>query len=298
MKFLTAISADSRSAQAEHSQCGLYLETQSGWFPLAGVEGVSAPIAQTKDLIEAWPAIETTLQHIANSAPPQAVAIEKLQLAPPIEEPGKIICIGKNYANHAIEMGDQPPELPIVFSKFSSALIADGTDVVLPAISDQVDFEAELVVVIGKGGREISAQDALSHVFGYCCGNDISARDWQKGKPGGQWLLGKTFDTFAPLGPAIVTADEVGDPHQLDIQLRLNGKTMQSSNTNRFLFPIDFLIEHLSKFVELQAGDLIFTGTPEGVGAGRKPPLFLKPGDQLEVEISRLGVLKNGVVAG
>ena len=165
----------------------------------------------------------------------------------------------------------------------------------LPPISQKVDFEAELVVVIGKQGRNIERSQAMSHVFGYCCGNDISARDWQKEKPGGQWLLGKTFDGFAPLGPCIVTADEIPDPHRLEIMLRLNGETMQHSNTSHLIFPIDFLIEHLSKFVTLHPGDLIFTGTPEGVGAGRTPPVFLKSGDVLKVEIEGIGTLGNNI---
>jgi len=216
---------------------------------------------------------------------------------PPISEMEKIICIGTNYADHAREMGGQPPEIPVVFSKFPSSIIAANANVKLPAISQQVDFEAELVVVIGKPGRHIARENAMEHVFGYCCGNDITARDWQKGKPGGQWLLGKTFDTFAPLGPMLVTADEIADPHQLDIELRLNGNVMQSSNTRELIFPIDELIAHLSQFVTLKTGDLIFSGTPSGVGAGRTPPVFLQPGDQLEVEIEGLGVLKNDVVA-
>ena len=250
---------------------------------------------KTKELISRWESIQNELVELDEKSHDKTASGD-LKVAPPVVEPEKLICIGKNYADHAREMGGEPPSLPVVFSKFASAIIGHEEDVVLPAISEKVDFEAELVAIIGKPGRHISRQDALSHVFGYCCGNDISARDWQKEKPGGQWLLGKTFETFAPLGPWIVTADEVGDPHNLDISLRLNGETMQSSNTKHFLFPIDELISHLSKFVELKIGDLIFTGTPSGVGAGRKPPVFLKPGDELEVEIEKLGVLKNHVV--
>lgn len=217
--------------------------------------------------------------------------------SPPICGMEKVICIGTNYADHAREMGGEPPTIPVVFNKFPSTIVGAGTEIVLPSISSAVDFEAELVVVIGRGGKNIARDSAMEHVFGYCCGNDISARDWQKGKPGGQWLLGKTFDTFAPIGPVIVTADEVPNPHQLQIELRLNGSTMQSSNTDQLIFSIDVLIAHLSQFVTLKPGDLIFTGTPSGVGAGRQPPLFLQPGDQLEVEIEGLGVLRNDVIA-
>jgi 2-keto-4-pentenoate hydratase/2-oxohepta-3-ene-1,7-dioic acid hydratase in catechol pathway len=215
----------------------------------------------------------------------------------PVTPPEKIICIGTNYAEHAREMGGTPPALPVVFSKFPSALLPPGGVVLLPPISEKVDFEAELVVVIGRTGKNISREQAMKYVLGYCCGNDISARDWQKEKPGGQWLLGKTFDSFAPLGPMLVTADEIANPHNLKIQLRLNGGIMQDSSTDQLIFPIDHLIAHLSQFFTLSPGDLIFTGTPSGVGAGRTPPVFLKPGDQLEVEIENLGILKNRVTA-
>ncbi len=227
----------------------------------------------------------------------EEVGLGDVHLNPPLKNINKVICIGKNYADHAREMGGEPPEIPVVFSMFPSAIIGPGDNVVLPRISSQVDYEAELVVVIGKPGRHIARERAMDHVFGYCCGNDISARDWQKGKPGGQWLLGKTFDTFAPLGPFLVTKDEVKDPHQLDVCCRLNGEVMQTSNTSKLIFQIDFLISHLSQFITLAPGDLIFTGTPPGVGAGRKPPLFLKPGDTVEVEIESVGVLANPIVA-
>jgi 2-keto-4-pentenoate hydratase/2-oxohepta-3-ene-1,7-dioic acid hydratase in catechol pathway len=225
------------------------------------------------------------------------VGLDKVHLNPPLKDINKVICIGKNYADHAREMGGEPPEIPVVFSMFPSAIIGSGDNIVLPAISNQVDYEAELVVVIGKSGRHIPRERAMDHVFGYCCGNDISARDWQKGKPGGQWLLGKTFDTFAPLGPFLVTKDEVKDPHQLNVCCRLNGEVAQSSNTSSLIFQIDFLISHLSQFMTLAPGDLIFTGTPPGVGAGRKPPVFLKSGDTVEVEIESVGVLTNPIVA-
>ena len=245
------------------------------------------------DLITNWERFAPVVSEIASRE--ASISKQGASLRAPIRSAQKIICIGKNYAEHAREMGSEPPTVPVVFSKFNSAIVGPEAKVVLPEISQKVDYEAELVVVIGKQGRFIDRSKAMEHVFGYCCGNDVSARDWQKEKPGGQWLLGKTFDTFAPLGPCIVTADEIGDPHDLQISMRLNGETMQSSNTSHLIFPIDFLIAHLSQFVTLMPGDLIFTGTPEGVGAGRKPPRFLKQGDQLEVEIERIGVLANQV---
>lgn len=220
------------------------------------------------------------------------------ELVAPIPDPGKVICIGLNYRDHAIETGAEIPSEPVVFNKFPQCVVGPEAAIELPKVAHKVDFEAELVAVIGKTGRSISRQKAWDHVAGYTCGNDVSARDWQKGRPGGQWLLGKTPDTFAPCGPWFVTADEVGDPHELAISLKLNGETMQSSSTKELIFGIDVLIEHISQLITLQPGDLIFTGTPAGVGMARKPPVFLKPGDRVEIEIEAVGVLTNPVVAG
>ena len=226
-----------------------------------------------------------------------AVARDSVKLLPPIPGPQKVICVGANYADHARESGVRPPDEPILFSKFPTAVRADGDEIVLPAVSNEVDYEAELVVVIGAGGRHIPREKALEHVAAYACGNDVSARDWQIRKPGGQWLLGKSFDSFAPFGPELVTADEIPDPGNLEIQLRLNGRTMQHSSTKHFIFPVDVVIAYVSQVCTLVPGDLIFTGTPEGVGFARKPPVFLKPGDEVEVEIERIGILRNRVVA-
>lgn len=222
-------------------------------------------------------------------------AIKKL--LPPVPDPRKILCIGLNYADHARESGATPPDEPVLFNKFPTALIAHGESIVLPRVSQEVDFEAELVVVIGRGGRHIPRERALEHVAGYCPGHDVSARDWQLQKPGRQWLLGKTFDTFAPCGPALVTRDEVPDPGKLRVRLRLNGETMQDSNTDQFIFPVDELVAYVSQVCTLEPGDLIYTGTPPGVGFARRPPVFLKPGDVAEVEIEGLGILRNPVVA-
>lgn len=215
----------------------------------------------------------------------------------PIARPGKVICIGLNYRDHAEESGLPIPTEPVVFNKFSQCVIGPDENVVLPAASTQVDYEAELVMVIGKRGKRISKKDAWSHIAGYTIGNDVSARDWQIGRPGGQWLLGKTPDTFAPLGPWLVTADEVGDARELRIQLRLNGRTMQDSSTKELIFGMDDIIAHLSQITTLEPGDVIFTGTPPGVGMARKPPVFVQPGDVMEVEIEGFGVLRNPVVA-
>lgn len=235
-----------------------------------------------------------------------AAALDKAQAAgkfiegrllAPIPMPGKVICIGLNYRDHALEGGHAIPTEPVCFSKFSSAVIGPDAEVKLPAVAHKVDYEAELVVIIGKRGKNIPRDQAMSYVAGYTNGNDVSARDWQIGRPGGQWLLGKTPDTFAPMGPYLVTKDEVADPNQLQIQLRLNGETLQNSSTKELIFKIDELVSHLSQLITLEPGDVIYTGTPPGVGAARKPPIFLKAGDTTEVEIAGLGILKNPIVA-
>jgi 2-keto-4-pentenoate hydratase/2-oxohepta-3-ene-1,7-dioic acid hydratase in catechol pathway len=219
------------------------------------------------------------------------------QLLPPVIDPQKVICVGLNYADHAKETGAQVGDEPVIFCKFPTTLRGDGQPIELPALSKKVDYEAELVVVIGRLARNIEPDAAWDHVAGYCCGNDVSARDWQTGKPGRQWLLGKSFDSFAPVGPALVTRDEVPQPGQLPIQLSLNGQVMQDSNTRELIFGIDLLVSYLSRVCTLGPGDLIFTGTPPGVGFARQPPVFLQPGDTVEVSIAGVGVLRNPVVA-
>ncbi|MGL4943339.1 MAG: fumarylacetoacetate hydrolase family protein [Thermoguttaceae bacterium] len=213
--------------------------------------------------------------------------------APVVPAPDKIICVGLNYADHARETGKPVPAEPVIFSKFRSALLRHRGEIVLPRVSSRVDYEAELVVVIGKRGRDISEERALEFVYGYTCGNDVSARDWQFGKPAGQWLLGKTFDTFAPVGPEIVTADEVGDVNNLRVSLTVNGATMQDSTTAQFLFNVPQVIAYVSRVVTLEVGDLIFTGTPPGVGDARTPQVYLQHGDKVCVTIERVGTLEN-----
>ena len=225
----------------------------------------------------------------------ESIDKDSVKILAPVANVQKVICVGKNYADHAREMASEPPAIPVIFNKFPTTLNHPDGNITLPSISDKVDFEAELVVVMGRKAHGVSADSAMEHVFGFCCGNDVSARDWQKEKPGGQWLLGKSFDGFAPIGPVLVTKDEI-DCHNLDIQLRLNGEVMQNSNTRHLIFPVDFLVAHISQFCTLFPGDLIFTGTPAGVGAARTPPVYLKAGDEVAVEIERLGVLTNRFV--
>jgi 2-keto-4-pentenoate hydratase/2-oxohepta-3-ene-1,7-dioic acid hydratase in catechol pathway len=221
-----------------------------------------------------------------------------VKLLAPVAEPQKIICIGLNYKDHAAESGAPIPKEPVLFSKYPTALIGHGESIVLPKVSTKVDYEAELVIVVGKRGRHLTAENAGQHIVGYTVGHDVSARDWQLEKDGKQWMAGKTFDTFAPCGPVLVTADEVNDPHNLPIMLRLNGQIMQKSNTNQMIFRANQILAYISQVFTLEPGDLIFTGTPPGVGMARKPnPIWLKPGDIAEVEITGLGVLRNPVVA-
>ncbi len=252
--------------------------------------------ADSIKLITQWASLRGQLR--TDARPVELPPADEFLWLPPVVEPNKILCIGLNYADHASETGAELPTIPVVFNKFPTTLTGHGQPIFLPPISNKVDYEAELVVVIGKEGRNIPASSAFDYVFGYTCGHDVSARDWQKGKPGGQWLLGKTFDSFAPLGPWIQTPDGVGDAGDLRVQFRLNGDTMQDSSTRHFIFSLPFLIEHLSKFCTLRPGDLLFTGTPSGVGVARNPPVFLKPGDLAEVEIEGLGVLANPVFEG
>jgi 2-keto-4-pentenoate hydratase/2-oxohepta-3-ene-1,7-dioic acid hydratase in catechol pathway len=233
----------------------------------------------------------------AAAAKGEAAPLDSVKLLAPVPRPEKVICVGLNYADHARETGKELPNEPVIFNKFVTAISSPGDPIVLPRVTRKVDYEAELVVVIGRGGRHIAREVALNHVAGYCCGNDVSARDWQTGKPAGQWLLGKSFDTFAPMGPELVTGDELGDPGNLRVQLRLNGQTMQDSSTKQFIFSIPELIAYVSGVCTLRTGDVLFTGTPPGVGFARKPPVYLQAGDQVEVEIERIGVLRNRVIA-
>ncbi|HEX4170195.1 MAG TPA: fumarylacetoacetate hydrolase family protein [Bryobacteraceae bacterium] len=223
------------------------------------------------------------------------VSLSSVKLLAPIPAPRKLICVGLNYLDHAKETGAEVPKVPTIFNKFATSVIGPGDQVKLPKVSNQIDYEAELAFVIGRGGRHIAAQDWRQHVFGYTIVNDVSARDYQRATS--QWLMGKTFDTFAPMGPCIVTADEIADPHNLKIGLRLNGKTMQNSNTKELIFKVPELIAFLSSVFTLEPGDIVSTGTPAGVGFSRKPPVYLQPDDEMVVSVEHVGELKNSVVA-
>lgn len=225
----------------------------------------------------------------------QKAEIAKL-LAP--VQPFAIICIGLNYKFHAEETKAAIPQHPVVFMKLPNVVQHPGDPILLPTHlkSDKVDYECELAVIIGKKARNVSKADALKHVLGYTCGNDVSARDWQKHGGGGQWCRGKSFDTFCPLGPVLVTADEIPNPDSLAIKTILNGQTMQDWNTKDMIFDVPTLIEFLSGSTTLMPGTVIMTGTPHGVGMARTPPVFMKHGDTVSVEIEKIGILTNPVL--
>ncbi|MGI8566411.1 MAG: fumarylacetoacetate hydrolase family protein [Pyrinomonadaceae bacterium] len=218
-----------------------------------------------------------------------------VRLLAPVPRPGKLICIGLNYRDHAAESNMPIPESPVVFSKFTTAVVGPNEPVVLPAASAKVDYEAELAFVIGRRAKNVTKERAMDYVLGYTMVNDVSARDLQFAD--GQWQRGKSCDTFAPMGECIVTTDEIPDPHRLTIKLRLNGHTMQDSSTDQLIFGIAELVSFLSETITLEPGDVVATGTPPGVGFARKPPVFLKDGDVMEVEVEGLGVLTNPVAA-
>jgi 2-keto-4-pentenoate hydratase/2-oxohepta-3-ene-1,7-dioic acid hydratase in catechol pathway len=242
--------------------------------------------------------LETGLDRLRTLGEPPAntvVPINEVRLGPPVMDPQKIVCVGQNYRDHCLEQNAPIPETPIIFTKFPTCLIGMGDNIVLPKISKQVDFEVELAFVIGKGGRNIPEQCALEHVAGYMILNDVTARDVQHGDK--QWVRGKSMDTFAPCGPALVTRDEIPDPQNLALELSLNGVTMQSSNTNQMIFGVAYLISFLSRGFTWAVGDIVTTGTPPGVGCFRKPPIYLKAGDKVMARIERLGRIENTCIA-
>ena len=254
--------------------------------------------ATVKLLLAADPAVRAAAA--AAAASPKAVVhpADNVRLLAPVPDPGKVLCIGLNYRDHALEGGKAIPTEPVLFAKLSNAWCGPDDPIVIPRVAQKVDYEAELVIVVGKRGKHIpNDASAFGYVGGYTCGHDVSARDWQFRGEEKQWLIGKTFDTFAPTGPVLVTADELTDPHSLQVKLRLNGQTMQDSNTREFIFGVPHLLWFLSQTMTLEPGDLIFTGTPPGVGIARKPPVLLKAGDVCEVDIPGIGVLRNHCVA-
>jgi len=238
-----------------------------------------------------------SVQEILTQSPPSALKpLSQITLRAPVPRPGKIIAVGLNYRDHSVEAGAKAlPTTPILFAKFPTSICGPNDPIVIPPANPQVDYEAELAVVIGRKGKAIHAGDALHYVFGYMPLNDVSARTWQFADK--QWVRGKSCDTFCPIGPHLTTRDEIHDPHALAICARVNGATLQDSHTSKMIFRVPELIEFISESITLEPGDIIATGTPEGVGIFRTPPVLLKPGDVVEVEIEKLGILRNAVVA-
>ena len=224
------------------------------------------------------------------------IPLDTVKLLAPLPDTPRIFCVGLNYRDHAVESKMEIPKVPTVFLKLPSALVGPNVAIELPSISSQPDYEAEFACVIGKGGSRIARDEWRDYVFGYTILNDVSARDIQLATS--QWTLGKSFNTFAPLGPAIVTKDEIADPHALDVKLSIDGEVLQHSNTRELIFKLPDLIAYISSITPLQAGDIISTGTPAGVGLGRSPQRWLKAGETITIEVSGLGTLVNPVVAG
>lgn len=240
-------------------------------------------------------AIAAGLPAIVAAAKGPAQDLKSVRLLAPIPRPPKVVCVGLNYRDHAIESNMPIPTIPVIFSKFPNTVIANGDDVVIPRNSEKPDYEVELAFVMGKSGRHIPKEKAMDYVFGYTVVNDVSARDFQLATS--QWLMGKTFDTFCPMGPWIVTADEVKDPHNLKLGLKIDGEPVQDSSTKELIFRIPELIAHLSSVFSFEAGDVVSTGTPPGVGMGRKPPRWLKPGENMTAWVEGVGELSNRCVA-
>ncbi|MEO8130729.1 MAG: fumarylacetoacetate hydrolase family protein [Bryobacteraceae bacterium] len=247
------------------------------------------------EVIENWDDARSQVEGLLKDAMADAYQdLSAVHLMAPILRPSKLLCVGLNYRDHAIESKMEIPKVPTIFSKFASSIIGPGETIILPKKSEKPDYEAEFALVIGKGGRHIPEDKWKDHVFGYTILNDVSARDYQLATT--QWLMGKTFDTFAPMGPAVVTADEVSDPHNLDIKMTVSGEVLQNSNTKHLIFNIPTLISYISSVCTLEPGDIISTGTPAGVGLGYNPPRWLKPGDECVVSVQELGELRNPCV--
>ncbi len=246
--------------------------------------------------LEAGPlALSLAKAALASAQHKDAAPLAEVKLLAPIPRPGKIICIGQNYLEHAKESAASAPPFPIVFAKYNNAVIATGESIVIPRCVAKPDYEGELGVVIGKRGRYIPQEEALEHVAGYMPINDVSARDWQNRTS--QWMMGKTVDTFCPMGPALVTADEVPDPQDVRLRTVVSGEVLQEGYTGNMIFTVAHLIADMSQVMTLEPGDVIATGTPSGVGFARNPPRWLRPGDVVRVEIDGVGALENPVIA-
>jgi 2-keto-4-pentenoate hydratase/2-oxohepta-3-ene-1,7-dioic acid hydratase in catechol pathway len=255
---------------------------------------ISDQVTDIRSLIEEGPAALGRVRKVVYSRTDR-IPLAQVELLAPLQDPPRIYCVGLAYRDHAIETHQEIPKVPTIFLKLTSSLIGPRSAVVLPKLTQQPDYEAEFAFVIGTGGKNISADAWEEHVFGYTIMNDVTARDVQMATS--QWSLGKSFDTFAPLGPAILTKDEVPDPHVLDIRLTIGGEVLQHSNTRELIFRVPDLIAYVSSITPLEPGDIISMGTPAGVGLGRTPHRWLRPGETIITEVEGLGCLINSVVA-
>jgi len=305
LKLFTYLIQERKTVGAEKDGVAVDLTEAHDWFTRENGESLFSGSEITTDMLAlihageaAWLGLEQLFSWLFAQDPPMpdhlSLQLENIKCAAPILNPSKIVCVGLNYQDHCEETGTPVPEKPIFFCKFPSSITGPNDPVSWPpGSSTQVDYEAELAVVIKKSCKEISPEQAWNYVAGYTILNDISARDAQFSD--GQWIRGKSFDSFCPMGPYIVTPEEVGNPDNLTIRCRLNGELMQDSNTGKMIFKLPELISYLSQTITLEPGDILSTGTPHGVGFSRTPPIYLKPGDQVEVEIENLGVLRNFV---
>jgi acylpyruvate hydrolase len=253
------------------------------------------PADMTAFLDAGEPALDLAKNVLAGASPAQAQRLVDVTLKAPVPRPGKIIAIGQNYLAHAQESDAGAPPFPIIFAKYANSVIGHGEPIVLPSAVQKPDYEGERAVVIGRRGRKIAESEALDYVAGYMPLNDVSARDWQNRT--GQWVIGKTPDTFCPMGPALVTADEVPDVQNLWLRTVIGGEVLQEGHTSMMIFSVAHLIWDMSRVMTLEPGDVIATGTPSGIGAARTPPRWLRPGDVVRVEIEKVGVLENPVIA-
>lgn len=282
MRFVTFKESNDPFACAGVSVDDRIVNLRAAGFPdlLSVVEGGAAALAAVRKFL---------------SGAQPSIALESVKLCAPIPDPPKILCMGLNYRDHAREANLEIPKYPVIFAKYSNTVIGSGDSIVLPKNSRKPDYEAEFGFVIGKRARHVAPEAWREYVFGYMNCNDVSARDYQMSVS--QWTMGKNFDTFCPMGPWLVSDDEIGDPHNLHISLTLNGETMQRSNTRELIFKIPETVAFLSSVMTLEPGDVILTGTPAGVGFSRKPPRWLAPGDEIAVRVEGLGELRNTCVA-
>jgi 2-keto-4-pentenoate hydratase/2-oxohepta-3-ene-1,7-dioic acid hydratase in catechol pathway len=288
MKFVTFQGVNAR-AKASRAEAGVWLGDR-----VVGLAGAGFP--DMLSVVASGPEGRAKIENFVRDPPADSVLrLSGVQLLAPVPRPPKLICVGLNYRDHAAEARQEIPKIPTIFAKFSNVVIGPGQAIVLPKNSRKPDYEAEFAFVIGTGGRHIPAEAWKEHVFGYTAFNDVSARDVQSATS--QWMIGKSFDTFAPMGPCLTSADEIADPHALDISLRIGGETLQHSNTRELIFKIPDLVAYLSSVVTLEPGDVVATGTPGGVGFARTPPRYLQPGDEVVVRIEGVGELRNPVIA-